>query len=63
MISDVSKNVETTKEKEYKKYINFGKLYLKENSLSTNSNNYIEELRKDPDNIINNLKNKLNKKS
>ena len=47
MISDVSKSVETTKEKEYKKYINFGKLYLKENSLSTNSSNYIEELRKD----------------
>lgn len=27
--SNVNKNIKTTKEKEYKKYINFGKLQLK----------------------------------
>ncbi len=40
-----SEVLETVKEKEYKKYINFGKLYLKENTFLANDNNYITELK------------------
>ena len=39
--------VETTKEKEYKKFINFGKLSLIEPSLLVNDDNFIDEIKKD----------------
>lgn len=46
MKSVVSKAFETTKEKEYKKYINFGKLFSKENTFLANSDNFITELKR-----------------
>lgn len=48
MASDVSdaKSNETTKEKEYKKYINFGKLHLKEATLISNEETFIDEMKK-----------------
>ncbi len=48
MASDVSdaKSNETTKEKEYKKYINFGKLHLKEATLISNEDTFIDEMKK-----------------
>ncbi len=39
-------NIETTKEKEYKKYINFGSLYITESTFSSNEDNFIQELQK-----------------
>lgn len=38
--------VETTKEKEYKKFINFGKLSLIEPSLLVNDDNFIDEIKR-----------------
>lgn len=49
-MSDLVSNkqtVETTKEKEYKKFINFGKLSLIEPSLLVNDDNFIDEIKKD----------------
>lgn len=42
-------NIETTKEKEYKKFINFGSLYIAESTFSSNEDNFIQELRKEID--------------
>lgn len=42
-----NKKIENTKEKEYIKFINFGKLYSKENTFLSNSDNFINELKKD----------------
>ena len=39
--------IETTKEKEYKKFINFGKLSLIEPSLLVNDSNFVDEIKKD----------------
>lgn len=44
--SNVKKNIKTTKEKEYKKYINFGRLQLKEPTLISNENTFIDEMKK-----------------
>lgn len=38
--------IETTKEKEYKKFINFGKLSLIEPSLLVNDSNFVDEIKK-----------------
>lgn len=48
MNSDVSnaKKNETTKEKEYKKYINFGKLHLKEPTFVSDEDTFIDEMKK-----------------
>jgi len=45
VVSEV-KNPETTKEKEYKKFINFGKLHLKEATLISDEDTFIDEMRK-----------------
>lgn len=45
VVSNV-KNIENTKEKEYKKYINFGKLHLKEDTLISNETTFIDEMKK-----------------
>lgn len=42
--------IETTKEKEYKKFINFGSLYISESTFAANEENFIEKLQKDIDN-------------
>lgn len=49
MSSQVSSknNIETTKEKEYKKYINFGKLYISDSTFLSNESNYINKLKDD----------------
>lgn len=44
--SDVKKDIKATKEKEYKKYINFGRLQLKEPTLLSNEDNFINEMKK-----------------
>lgn len=44
--SNVKKNIKTTKEKEYKKYINFGKLQLKEPTFISNEDTFIDEMKK-----------------
>lgn len=41
-----AKSIENTKEKEYKKYINFGKLQLKEPTFTSNENTFIDEMKK-----------------
>ena len=38
--------IKNTKEKEYKKYINFGRLQLKEPTLISNENTFIDEMKK-----------------
>lgn len=40
------KDIESTKEKEYKKYINFGQLKLKEPTFISNEDSYINEMKK-----------------
>lgn len=47
-------NIETTKEKEYKKFINFGTLALNEPSLIVNEENFIDEIKKDLKNKFSN---------
>lgn len=42
----VINNNATTKEKEYKKYINFGKLHLKESTFISNEDTFIDEMKK-----------------
>lgn len=44
--SNVNKNIKTTKEKEYKKYINFGRLQLKEPTFISNEDTFIDEMKK-----------------
>lgn len=41
-----AKSIENTKEKEYKKYINFGKLHLKEPTFISNEDTFIDEMKK-----------------
>ena len=43
-----------TKEKEYKKFINFGKLSLSQPSLIVNEDNFIEQIKKDINSKFNN---------
>jgi len=40
-------NITTTKEKEYKKSINFGKIYLEKSSFISNEDNYMSEIKND----------------
>lgn len=48
VVSD-AQGIETTKEKEYKKYINFGSLYISESTFSSNEDNFMKELQNDID--------------
>lgn len=45
-IVSYKKNIITTKEKEYKKFINFGSLYISESTFLSNEHNFIDELQK-----------------
>lgn len=49
-----TKSIETTKEKEYKKFINFGSLHITDSTFSSNEDNFIEELQKYIDNNFKN---------
>lgn len=45
-IASNAKNIKSTKEKEYKKYINFGQLKLKESTFIANESTFISEMKK-----------------
>ena len=47
MKTDMESNSNNTKEKEYKKFINFGKLYPFESTFFSNEENLVSELKKD----------------